>query len=245
MNLKLLLKEKMSTILPVIGCIVFLCVLYLAGQQNHNRGLEEEFYSQKQITAVDKIEETGYKNNAENKDAQKGKVDLEASEADDSSKKTITIHITGEIRIPGVYELEEGARVIDAVDKAGGKTFAAETEHINLAAKIHDAQKIVIPSANDNEQKSNKDQQLALKTGTESFSKTESFNFSETQAGKININRAGYNELKSLPGIGEVRARAIVEYRDRYGPFRNLEELTEVKGIGSGILSSIEDELTY
>ncbi|MFW6278837.1 MAG: SLBB domain-containing protein, partial [Bacillota bacterium] len=95
----------------------------------------------------------------------------------------IVVHIVGEIKNPGVYELNEGDRVIDLIEAAGGETFFADLDQINLAEKLSDQKKVVIPKKNDHSSQENAEVQ-------------------ETKDGKININTVGADELQELPGIG-------------------------------------------
>ena len=218
MDFKKIFNEKKTTVLLIAGSIVVLLFLYVSGQYNQqpqgNLLVEDEFTSNFSDPVVPDD-------------------NLEVSDQDED-KNSIIVHIVGEVRLPGVYELEEGARVVDAVEKAGGETVKAGTDHINLAAKIYDGQKVVIPAQKKSEKFKTTENNLKAGDG-----------FQNSEDGKTNLNRAGITELKELTGIGEVRARAIVEYREENGPFRKIEQLTEVKGIGQGILSTIEEELTY
>ena len=134
----------------------------------------------------------------------------------------IMVYISGEVYHPGIYELIVGDRVVDAVNMAGGLTGQADLDKINLAKKISDEDKIYIPGIGE---------EVALSIEMET-------NIQES--GKININLASSSELQSLPGIGEVIAGRIVEYR-KTTKFKSIEDILDVSGIGEAKFKSIKD----
>lgn len=152
----------------------------------------------------------------------------------------IKVHIKGEVNNPGLYELNEGARLNDAVEAAGGFTKNAGTEYINLALKLCDEDEINIPS------KSSGASGSASKSGSSSSvvknPKRSSANSGKTANStpkptpsadnKININTAGAEELDLLPGIGPAYAKNIIDYRNKYGAFETIEDIMKVSGIG-------------
>ncbi len=125
----------------------------------------------------------------------------------------IVVHVTGAVMSPGVYELPDGSRVVDAIQAAGGFAEGAADEHLNLAAKLSDGQRIRVPWLSE------------IKEGE----------------GKvlININTATAAQLQSLPGIGPAIAQRIVEYREKSGPFSRAEDLMKVSGIGPKVFANI------
>lgn len=158
----------------------------------------------------------------------------------------IYVDIKGQVKNNGVYKILFGARVIDAIKVAGGLLPDADTSLINLSMKLKDEMAIVIFS----------------KKEVESFNKTkEEFNDKVIECEKVNdacieklddksdqkllnINNASINDFMSLPGIGETKAKSIIEYRSSHGLFKNLEELKEVNGIGESIFEKIKEYLT-
>lgn len=142
--------------------------------------------------------------------------------SDDNQKETvIKAYICGEVKNPGVYEMEEGARVVDLLEIAGGESENACLEIINLARIIIDGQKIYIPSEEE------------IASGSSLFLRDSSLiDFGSPENLNVNINSANLKELESLPGIGPVIARNIIEYRTGNGPFKRKEELKKVTGIG-------------
>lgn len=139
----------------------------------------------------------------------------------------VVVHVAGAVSAPGVYTLPADSRVDDAV-RAAGATADADLSQLNLAQKLADGQKITVPAAGetpapaDNAAPSDSSQSGAL----------------------VNINTATQEELESLPSIGEVRAQAIITYREEHGGFRTIDELKEVSGIGDKIFADISPHVT-
>lgn len=146
----------------------------------------------------------------------------------EEAKKVIVVHIIGEINKPGIVELEEGARVIDAIKKAGGTTEKADLAQINLAYILKDGQKIYIPNTEDNDKK--------IEYNTANIEN----NIKEE---KININTADEDELQRLPGVGASTAAKIIKYREENGSFRKIEDIQNVKGIGEAKYNDLKEQI--
>ena len=131
-----------------------------------------------------------------------------STEADpmEESEGQVVVHIAGEVFEPGVYALRAGARVVEAIQAAGGETNFADVERLNLARQLVDGEQICVPSI--------------LDTAENAVEETGS-----AADGKVNINKADEATLESLTGIGPVKAQAIVEYRKAH-PFSSIEEIT-------------------
>lgn len=143
----------------------------------------------------------------------------------------IFVHISGQVYSPGIIELVNGDRVVDAVNLAGGLTKDADIDRINLAKKVEDEEKIYIPK---------KGEETDIIEGNElSYSSSSSLN----NSGKININKCTINELESLPGIGSVIAGRIIDYRSST-PFMSIEDLKNVSGIGDKKFEGIKELIT-
>lgn len=147
--------------------------------------------------------------------------------ADDSNDKEeiekIKVYVTGEVKHPGVIELELGSRIEDAIILAGGTTDSSDLSLINLAYTLEDGQKIYIPNVNENFTKvdSITENMEGIVESTNTNSKS-----------KVNINTGGVSELSSLPGVGESLAQKIITYRETNGKFKKLDDLKNVTGIG-------------
>lgn len=144
-----------------------------------------------------------------------------AEENSDVKKNSdiLKAHICGEVNDPGVYEIEEGSRIMDLINIAGGHTEDACLDVLNLAQKVSDGQKVYVPSEGE------------VSEGSYLENPDMDGNFSGDSR-IININTATSSQLEGLPGIGPVTAGNIIGYREKYGPFKNKEQLMDVSGIG-------------
>lgn len=150
------------------------------------------------------------------------------------------IHITGQVLNPGVISLDEGARIIDAVNKAGGLTKEADLSKINLAYILEDAQKVYIPSIHDKEES----KYISDGSGdTEIVSSSGSVQNKKEEKLMVNINTANAIELSKLPGIGNSTALKIIQYRNTNGNFNTIEDLKNVSGIGDSKFNKIKDNI--
>lgn len=154
---------------------------------------------------------------------------IENETEDEKGNTKIKVYITGEVKNQGVIELEEGDRIADAIEKAGGQTEQASLKNVNLAYQLEDGQKIYIPNVNDNE--------------TEIIDDGASGVVDDTTANQtvVNINKADETELQSLNGIGESLATSIVQYRKENGKFETIEDLKNVPGIGDSKFENIKE----
>ena len=144
---------------------------------------------------------------------------------------TVPVYICGAVKIPGVYYVSSHAIVDEVIKLCGGFTEEADSVAINLAAPIIPNEKIIVPKVGEE----------IDKTITSYDNKIET---SSSKTTLININTASSNELMSLPGIGEVKAQAIIQYRETIESFRTIEELKEVSGIGDKTFEKLKDLIT-
>lgn len=135
---------------------------------------------------------------------------------------TVKVDIKGEVNLPGVYELEEGSRVIDVINLSNGLTINADTKNVNLAKILIDEMVIYIPNKNE---------------------EVEVIENIDSPNNLININKASLDELLNITGIGESKARAIIEYR-KENPFLKVEDIMNISGIGESVFNKIKDEIT-
>lgn len=136
----------------------------------------------------------------------------------------LTVYVTGEVQQPGVYEFQPGSRLRDAVSMAGGFTLEADQIGINLASLLEDEDRINIPKA-----------AIAGEIQT---------NRPGEGGHLVNINTADIDELDTLPGIGLVKAQAIIDYRDQNGLFLSVNDLINVPGFGQELLEQVLDRIT-
>lgn len=153
-------------------------------------------------------------------------------------KKSIYVYLCGAVNKPGVFELEEGARVYEAINLAGGLREDALATGINMAAFLEDAVEIYIPTADEK-------QAPVTMTGEPSeVSYGGTYLASGTSDGLIDINRASSSELEKLNGIGPKLADSIVTYRAENGAFTTIEDIKKVSGIGNKLFAKIENDIT-
>lgn len=138
----------------------------------------------------------------------------------------IFVHVCGEVQRPGVYELPFGSRVYEALEAAGGMTEAASLSCLNQAEKVSDGQQIYVLS---------EEEAMTVQTKESGTSQGED--------GKISLNTASKDELMTLTGIGEVKAEAIIRYREDKGGFTSIEELKEIEGIKEGVFNKVKDQI--
>jgi competence protein ComEA len=146
------------------------------------------------------------------------------------SPATIVVDVAGWVIRPGVYELRQGDRVIDAVRMAGGAKPGADLTSINLASLLTDGQQIVVPKRG--------------KGGASMPGIGAGGAPGSGGSPLINLNTATLDQLESLPGIGPALAQRIIDYRQEHGPFRSIDELVNVSGIGEKRLADLRSNVS-
>ena len=152
---------------------------------------------------------------------------VEKTEVSTTQETVIFVDIKGEVKKPGVYQMKAGDRVKDALDAAGGLTEEADSQKVNLAKRLEDQMVIVVPKVGEEAEEI-----PAGETRNEA-----------TKEGKVNINTATVEELKTLKGVGEKKAEAIIEYRKENGSFQTKEDLMKVRGIGKKLFESFQERI--
>ena len=152
---------------------------------------------------------------------------VEKTEVSTTQETVIFVDIKGEVKKPGVYQMKVGDRVKDALDAAGGLTAEADSQKVNLAQRVEDQMVIVVPKVGEEAE--------AIPAGATSKE--------ASKEGKVNINTATVEELKTLKGVGEKKAEAIIEYRKKNGSFKTKEDLMKVRGIGKKLFESFEERI--
>ncbi len=178
----------------------------------------------------------------------------------------VKVDIKGKVKSPGVYEVNINSRVMDVIKKAGGLESDADTSTINLSKKVYDEMVIIIYSkgevtnintTKDSENKiivdcknnNNKIENEACIDNVNDNSKTQQvpdtkITSKKEEKTKVNINTASLDELETLSGIGEAKARAIIEYRSENKEFKSIEDILNVKGIGQALFEKIKNSIT-
>lgn len=133
--------------------------------------------------------------------------------------KTICVYVCGAVKTPGIVEVSENGRVNEALEKAGGFDEDADEDYVNLAAILQDGEKIYFPYNGEMTMQSVSTEENSL----------------------VNINSANCEELMRIPGIGESRAKAIIEYREKNGNFTAVEDVMKVNGVKNGLFQKMKD----
>ena len=166
-----------------------------------------------------------YKSNNSDQEIEEDMLHFANTNMEETDNKTqdVYVHIDGEVVNPGIYKLTNNDRINDALQLAGGATDKAFLKDVNLAKKLEDEMKIYIPSKEDN-----------LSNNISNESKI------SNSTGKININTASKDELKTLPGIGDGRADEIIRFRENKG-FTKIEDIKNISGIGDKTYEKLKD----
>ena len=151
----------------------------------------------------------------------------EKTEVSTTQETVIFVDIKGAVKNSGVYQMKVGDRVKDALEAAGGLTAEADSQKVNLAKRLEDQMVIVVPKVGEEAEEI-----PAGETRKEA-----------TKEGKVNINTATVEELKTLKGVGEKKAEAIIEYRKKNGSFQTKEDLMKVRGIGKKLFESFQERI--
>jgi competence protein ComEA len=141
-----------------------------------------------------------------------------------SAQRTVIVHVVGQVAKPGVVELEDGARVMDAIDAAGGVTSSADIQSLNLARIVVDGEQVYVPEYGEEVVPS------ALSSQA-------------TATGPISLSRADQATLETLPGVGPALATRIIAFREAHGPFQSVSDVLAVSGIGPATLDRFADQV--
>nr|WP_295969530.1 helix-hairpin-helix domain-containing protein [uncultured Bacillus sp.] len=154
------------------------------------------------------------------------------ADSQNESKGKWMVDVKGAVVNPGVYEAEEGDRVVDIIQAAGGLLENADKNQINFAMKVTDEMVLYFPVAGESE------------TGDSSFSAEAVLTGGASDSEKVNINIATEEDLQTLTGIGPSKAAAIIEYREKNGQFKETEQLMEISGIGEKTFEKLKEQIT-
>jgi competence protein ComEA len=148
------------------------------------------------------------------------------------SKRALVVHVVGAVRRPGLFRLREGARVADAVARAGGATWRADLAALNLAAPLVDGTQVLVPP------------RAKVTSAASGESDAGEVAGGTAAAPAISLSSATAEELDQLPGVGPVTAQKIIDYRTEHGPFASVDDLDAVPGIGPARLEQLRDLVT-
>ena len=189
-----------------------------------------------QTTQIQKMDDSKEDTQFFQEEAQTSQVsESSLHETTQAAVETIAVYLCGEVCNPGVYVLQAGSRLYQAVEEAGGLTANARAEAVNLARILVDSEQIYIPNISESIDQIENETQNVISSAAVS---------SALSDGLLNINQASESDLMQLPGIGQVKAAAIVTYRNSNGPFSSIEEIKNVPGIKEAAFEKIKGMIT-
>lgn len=173
---------------------------------------------------------------ASGKEAGSGIEDLQQTEdpgkEDKAIKETYVVHICGAVKNPGIYIMEEGSRIYQAIEQAGGFCEEADQDYLNQADRLMDGMKLYVPTKEEAAQ------------GPADWQSTNNSSVLHSENMLVNINTAGEELLCTLSGVGSTRAKSIIAYREKNGAFQKIEDIMNVDGIKDGLFQKIKDSIT-
>lgn len=208
---------------PAAGFLVISFCIFMGCERKEEKGelLEPVSFSEAE---EENKEQPSVFYTAENEDLTDNRAEVSGE------KEMYVVHVCGAVQDPGVYALEEGSRIYQAVDAAGGFTEDAGTDYLNQADRICDGMKIYVPHLEELQDTAWQEiAGVAAENG---------------EAGLININTANEELLCTLSGVGSSRAKSIIAYREQHGAFQKIEDIMNVEGIKEGLFQKIRDNIT-
>lgn len=222
--------------------IIFIMILSTGCQKDDSKKLElKEAAVQEEI--VNQEKESNEKSGEEFQDDGKKETEKEEVRKEKAEPQELYVHVCGHVKQPGVYKLQSNSRVYEAIEAAGGMTETAAFSYLNQAELLQDGEQIYIPSQEEVES-GKVPREPGASDAEQNDSDSGAKGSEETSTdGKVNLNTATKEELMTLSGVGDVRAQAIVKYREEHGEFRSIEELMEVEGIKKGTFQKLKDQI--
>jgi len=156
--------------------------------------------------------------------------------------ESVCVHVCGAVAQEGVYTLPKGSRLTDGVTAAGGFLPEADTAYHNLAAVLSDGQKVYVPTKEETKEVPVSERMEPVYGNSAENTAPDAGNV--TQQNIININTADISGLTTLAGIGESKAKSIIQYREKVGTFQSIEELKNVSGIGDAMFERVKEYIT-
>lgn len=218
---------KTSLILKEVtaGVFILLLCVFLCGCTDRTAAFLEETPGEE---AMEEIHEDTEETTAEENESGMTPTDVVTVPPEE-----IYVDVCGAVNHPGVYSLNPGSRVFQAIEAAGGCIDQAAGEYVNQAERLSDGQQVYVPTRQEAEEQKLSHSAAAAVQGKDV----------PDMAGKVNLNTADETELTALTGIGATRAQAIILYREENGPFSSIEEIMNVQGIKEGTFEKIKDDI--
>lgn len=233
-----MIKRKYIRVVAITLFVMLLVLIVVRKMHLESVNVKNNDFEDNEIFDLIKNDDSNNKDMVVSND-DKNNLDNDFKNGNSNEIDRIIIDIKGEIVYPGVYEIYNNTRIIDAINMAGGLTLDADTSGINLSSKIRDEDVIIIYS-NNKDSEYYKDKKIDNKK--DNFSVEDDGNNKNNDKDEIvliDINTATSEELCSLPGIGEVKAKKIIEYRKK-SRFNTIEDIMNVSSIGEKLFESIK-----
>lgn len=212
-------RDKKVIAITIVLTILFISSVILYGK-NRNKIFSNQNMNNIFVDSDEELTNISEDNSIDNKEV------LVRNEKEKVEVAKIFVEVKGEVLRPDVYELEENSIVKDLIEIAGVLKEEADISNINRAKKLKNNELVIIPNIND-------------KSSTTVINE-----ISIESDGLININFADISELKKITGIGDVKAQSIIDYREKSGGFKSIDEIKNVDGIGERTFEKIKDEIT-
>ena len=213
----------------IIGAIVLLIISFIALGFGYYKSNRKNNLSEEMFVNIDEYKNENQNKESDNKNFKDNEVNSEKIDNSEKEKNTIVVDIKGAVKNPKEYELKEGSRVRDLINLAGGLTEDADENKIYYSKVLSDEDCIRVYKIGETDE---------TEGGTvASEEKSSGIN----KNGIININKATMEELQTLPGIGEVKAKNIITYREEKGSFKSVDELSNIDGIGVKTVDKLRD----
>ena len=220
-------KKKIGILSILVIVIIAFGILYLKS------GFKELKKNDKESIFVDDIENTDKSAVTSNNNMKNNSNSTKNKEVTVPIKdKSIVVEIKGEVKKPDVYTLDENAIVKELIEAAGGLTENADLNNINRAKKLQNHELVYIANKNG-----------INKEGTTKNSELNTSNSQATSNNMVNINTATIEQLKTLNGVGDSKAKSIIEYREQSGGFKSIEDIKNVNGIGEKMFEKIKEQI--
>lgn len=212
-------RDKKVIAITIVLAILFISSIILYGK-NRGKIFSNQDMSNIFVDTNEELTNIFDGNSIDNKEV------LVSNEQEKIEVSKIFVEIKGEVLSPDVYELDENSIVKDLIEIAGGLKEEADISTINRAKKLKNNELVIIPNIND------KSSNVVLNEIEQEVDES------------ININIADISELKKITGIGDVKAQSIIDYREKNGGFKYIEEIKNVDGIGEKTFEKIKDEIS-
>lgn len=213
----------------IIGAIVLLIISFIALGFGYYKSNRKNNLSEEMFVNIDEYKNENQNKESDNKNFKDNEVNSEKIDNSEKEKNTIVVDIKGAVKNPKEYELKEGSRVRDLINLAGGLIEDADEDKIYYSKVLSDEDCIRVYKIGETDE--NEGGTVASEEKSSGVNKN----------GIININKATMEELQTLPGIGEVKAKNIITYREEKGSFKSVDELSNIDGIGVKTVDKLRD----